>query len=281
MWRCVAILLLLASWSGAGAQERISIPSRDEPVMLDAYLFRAPGEGAHPAAVFLHGCGGLLRHDGSINGRELDWAARLNQAGYGALMVDSFATRHIGEMCSSGSFQPGVYRWRSKDAYGALLWLQAQPFVRPDQVVLIGWSLGGGTTMFAIGRDSPGRPDGMQQPDFRAAVAFYPGSCRSARLGGDWSTSIPLLVLNGDADVWTPAVPCREVVDAAAAKGAPVAIHLYPGAYHDFDWPGQAYRELPGDRTAGGAVPIVAMDPAAMADAHRRVLEFLAERLAR
>ncbi len=61
---------------------------------------------------------------------------------------------------------------------------------------------------------------------------------------------------------------------------APVAIDLYPGAYHDFDRFGQAYRELPGARTAGGAVPIVAMDPAAMADAHRRVLEFLAKRLA-
>jgi dienelactone hydrolase len=272
----VAILLLLAACSGAWAQERVRVPSRDEGVMLDAYLFRAPGEGSHPAALFLHGCGGLVRPSGAINARELDWAARLNQAGYSVLMIDSFSTRHIGEMCSSGSFRPGVYRWRSEDAYGALLWLQAQPFVRPDQVALIGWSLGGGTTMFAVGHDSPGRPPVMIQPDFRAAIAFYPGSCRAQRLGSGWSTSIPLLVLNGEADVWTPAVPCKEVVDAAAAKGAPVAIHLYPGAYHDFDWPGQAYRELTSDRTAGGVVPIVAMDPAAMADAHHRVLDFLA-----
>ena len=281
MWRwSVAILLLLAACSAARAQERVSVPSRDEGVMLDAYLFRAPGEGAHPAVVFLHGCGGLVRRDGAINARELDWAARLNQAGNGVLMVDSFSTRHIGEMCSSGSFRPGVYRWRSEDAYGALLWLEAQPFVRADRVALIGWSLGGGTTMFAIGRDSPGRPADMKQPDFQAAVAFYPGSCRAQMLGSDWATAIPLLVLNGEADVWTPAVPCQEVVEAAAAKGAPVAIHLYPGAYHDFDWPGQAYRELTGDRTRAGVVPIVAMDPAAMEDAHRRVLDFLAARLA-
>ncbi len=276
----VAILLLLAACSVAQAQERIRVPSRDEGVALDAYLFRAPGAGAHPAVVFLHGCGGLVRSNGAINARELDWAARLNQAGYGVLMLDSFSTRYIGEMCSAGSFQPGVYRWRAEDAYGALLWLQAQSFVEPDRVALIGWSLGGGTTMVAIGRHSPGRPDDMTQPDFRAAVAFYPGGCRAERLGGDWSTPIPLLVLNGTADVWTPAMPCQAVVDNAAAKGAPVAIHLYPGAYHDFDWPGQAYRELTADRTRGGVVPIVAMDPAAMEDAHRRVLDFLASRLA-
>jgi len=59
-------------------------------------------------------------------------------------------------------------------------------------------------------------------------------------------------------------------------QGAPVSIQLYPGAYHDFDWPGQARRELTADRTSAGVVPIVAMDPAAMEDAHRRVLDFLA-----
>src|SRR5271167_3467436 len=65
-------------------------------------------------------------------------------------MVDSFAPRGRGAMCSPQAFDIELYRSkRPRDAYGALLFLQAQPFVRPDRIAVMGWSQGGGDLLFA------------------------------------------------------------------------------------------------------------------------------------
>jgi dienelactone hydrolase len=79
------------------------------------------------------------------------------------------------------------------DAYGALAYLQAQDFVRGDRIGVVGWSQGGGVILFSIGVPSLGRPAGLAPAsDFKAAVAFYPGSCNDQRLPGAWTTAIPL-----------------------------------------------------------------------------------------
>jgi dienelactone hydrolase len=278
---------LFVLWSGAAmAQQLVHFPSLDgngpgQPAtMLDGYLFRPPYAGRHPAVVFLHGCGGLIgRQSGRILGRERAWAGVLTGRGYAVLMVDSLNPRHHGEMCSVTGFDLALYRARPKDAYGALLWLQAQPFVIADRIAVIGWSQGGGVVLYTIGSDSLGRPAPLPQGDFRAAVAFYPGSCDPRRHPDLWTTATPLLVLSGAADVWTPAMPCRQFLDGAIGRGAPVTLQLYPGAYHEFDAPNLPIRELPQYRTRAGVVPIVGTDPAARADAFRRVPDFLARYL--
>jgi len=206
----------------------------------------------------------------------------LSHRGYVVLLVDSFGPRQHGEMCSVGGFDLSLYRDRPKDAYGALAYLQAQDFVRADRVGAIGWSQGGGVTLFSIGTPSRGRPAGLPpERDFRAAIAFYPGSCADDRQPANWTTTVPLLVLIGVADVWTPAAPCKTFVDGAAARGAPVQIVLYPGAYHGFDAPNVTQRALPDYRTRAGVVPIVGTDPAARDDALQRVPAFLASYLSR
>jgi dienelactone hydrolase len=267
---------------GTGAWERVLVPSLDDdgpgagPVMLDGYLFRPAGGGSHPAVVFLHGCGGLVSAGGSIQARELDWAGRLTGAGYVVLMVDSFSARGVKTMCSPATFQSAIYQVRPKDAYGALRYLQAQPFIEPDRIAVMGWSLGGGTVLFTIDGDHrPESPSSPARPNFRAAVAFYPASCDAGKLPRGWSTDIPLLVLVGGADVWTPAGPCQAAMQTLAERGVPVAVQVYPGAYHDFDWPNLPTRELSLFRTSHGVVPIVGMDPAARADALTRVPAFL------
>ena len=281
-------LLLLAAAAvaappAATAQERVRFPSLapaadGAPLPLDGTLFRPAGAGPHPAVVFLHGCGGLLNRQGRMVAREADWAGRLTAAGVAVLAVDSFAARGIDEMCSRAGFRPDVYRDRLRDAYGALLFLQSQPFIRPDRIGAVGWSQGGGTLLRAIRTGAEDRPR-LPLGDFRVAVAFYPASCRPEAYRTRYVTAVPLLVLAGDGDVWTPAAPCRAMIEGAAAAGAPAAIHLYPGAVHDFDWPGAARRALPAYRTAEGVVPEVGMDPAAREDALRRVPAFLLPRL--
>lgn len=79
----------------------------------------------------------------------------------------------------------------------------------------------------------------------------------------------------GAEDVWTPAAPCKELLDGGAARGAKVTVQIYPGAYHDFDWPNMVRHESPNYRTAAGVVPIQGTDPAARQDALSRVPVFL------
>jgi dienelactone hydrolase len=182
-------------------------------------------------------------------------------------------------MCSIAGFDLSLYRVRPKDAYGALAYLQEQNFVRPDRVGAIGWSQGGGVVLLSLGEPGLGRPANVARPDFRAAIAFYPGSCRNDRLPAGWTTRIPLLVMMGDADVWTPAAPCQDAMSAAVGRGAKVEMQVYPGAYHGFDASNVPKQELPDYRTRAGVVPIIGTDPSARADALQQVPAFLARYL--
>lgn len=276
MLACCALVAPLA------AEERVTFPSLDQRTSLVAWLFRPAQSAPRPALVLLHGCSGLMVK-GGISGLYRAWANDLVDHGYVVLVVDSGTSRGFGQTCSAGPARRTMYLDRPKDAYGALAWLQAQPFVRPDRVGIMGWSQGGAIVLLSIAARSSGRPGGFAAPDFRVAVAFYPGAC-SERLQSypfvdaapqTWTTAIPLLVLQGEADTWTPAPPCRAFMTGAQARGAPVEFHLYPGAYHAFDAPNLARRELPNYRTDVGLVPIVATDPEARRDAFIRVPDFL------
>src|SRR5271170_212231 len=253
MKRChlLARLAAVLIWSsGAAAQELVHFPSLEDngpgqaATVLDGYLYRAAGDGAHPAIVGLHGCSGMFsRTTGSITPLYRQWAAEFTRHGYTVLLVDSFGPRNHGEMCSVHGFDLDLYRKRPKDAYGALWFLQTQPFVRGDRIGLVGWSQGGGATLFSIAAQSLGRPSALPQGDFRAAVAFYPGSCDEHRQTAQWTSAIPLLVLLGAEDVWTPMAPCKAFLDGAVARGVGIEMQIYPGAYHPFDAPNQPRRE--------------------------------------
>lgn len=288
--RRIALLLLLLTAglaAPAAAQEAVHFPSLDgkdgaPPTQLDGYLFRPTkrAAGPAPAVVFMHGCGGLISGiTHRIVSREVEWARTLNAQGYVVLMVDSLTPRGSGEICSRSGFKMWLYLKRPADAYGALTYLQTLPEVARDHIGMIGWSNGGGAVLFSVAKRSRGKPADFAAPDFRAAVAFYPGSCNAQFVGRDWTTAIPLLILQGEKDVWTPAGPCKALADQAVALGGPVEFHLYPGAYHDFDWPNLKRKELTAFTTSKGVVPITGEDPAAHADAVERVKAFLARHL--
>jgi dienelactone hydrolase len=179
-----------------------------------------------------------------------------------------------------------MWRDRPKDAYAALQYLQGLPFVQADRVGLMGWSQGGGVVLLSINDKSIGRPSDLLH-GFKAAVSFYPGAC-SERLQskpftevepGSWTTPVPLLLLFGEADTWTPFPPCEAFITAAQARGNPVELKRYPAAVHAFDAPNLPRTELPAYREGTGPVPLIATDREARADAFVRVLEFLKSRL--
>jgi dienelactone hydrolase len=282
IWRwagLVAAALLALGSPQAGAQGVVHFLSLDDQhTMLDGYLFRVGAAGRHPAVIFMHGCGGLFGRKGGMLSRETDWAGRLTAAGYVVLAVDSFAPRHQDEMCSAAHIDVSIYAKRARDAYGTLAFLQAQPEVRADRVAIVGWSQGGGTVLHTVGTPSYGRPAAMTQPDFRAAVAFYPAQCSEKMESAVWTTTVPLLVLLGSDDVWIGAANCQRWLGSVIARGAAVTRQMYPGAAHDFDFPNELRRERP-EWTINGVVPVTGTDPAARADAQQRVPAFLAAHL--
>jgi len=281
-WTLLAALL----WASvAAAQQAVTFPSAGDngsapPTTLTGYLFRPAGNGPFPAIVFAHGCYGMFARGGAgeFLSRDMFWATTMSRQGYVVLMVDSFGPRQHGEMCSTSGFEEQLYVRRPRDVYGALAYLQGQPFVQPDRVGLMGWSQGGGVVLLSIRAASLGRPAGLPPGrDFRAAVAFYPASCNDRSHSQLWTSAIPLLVLMGEGDVWTAAGPCREFLQAAKGRGSPVDSVFYPGAYHDFDMPvDQPVRSLPQYTTRAGVVPITGTDPTARADAQQRVPAFFA-----
>ena len=247
------------------AVREVAIPG-PEGVTLRALLALPEGPPRGAAVVALHGCGGLAPPDQALRrlpSREADWAARLAASGHPVLFPDSFGSRGLGSACGVRGFPAAAEGMRREDARAAAAWAAAQPWAPPGGVVLLGWSHGGSTTLAAVAAPLP--PGGQ----IRAAIAFYPGCGRLRREGG-WRPGVPLLMLLGGADNWTPPESCQRLAGGHADL---VETVLYPGASHGFDRPGQPPRNL---TLPDGQVVTVGTDPAGRADALRRVPAFLA-----
>jgi dienelactone hydrolase len=273
----VLVVALLAGCAGPAGQQavRFANVTPSAPMTLDATLVRPSGPGPFPAIVQLHGCGGL-------EAQSYRWARWFAARGYVALVVDSFGPRKLKGDCRSGPDEPPVTA-RFDDAFGALRYLQSLPDVRPDRVAAIGWSQGGVYAMSVINGPSleRARRRGVALPPtgFAAGIGVYPGGCFSLV---NEQVIRPLLVLIGEADDWTPAAKCREMVEAMRSRGADARIVTYPGAYHYFDVEGQSEEllaEVENDNRAGGFGATVSYQTEAAADAHRQIEQFLARHL--
>lgn len=231
-----ASLALMLTLRTADAAEpiKIAIPTADPALSLNGYLLRPDGNGPFPAVVALHGCGGVFRHEaqgGKFSSRHADWAARLLAAGYVVLFPDSFGSRNAPGQCSVAD-RVASPRTRAEDAKAAARWLAAQKFVDPARLGLMGWSNGGSTVLWAVtGKHA------ASEADFKVAVAFYPG-CRTPLAKAQGNPRMPLTILMGAADDWTPPEPCE-----AFAKERGARIVLYPNAYHGFDSPNSKVRQ--------------------------------------
>ncbi len=241
---------------------------------LKAVLFRPDGAGPFPAVIGLHGCEGLLGRNGTLEHRYGDWAAHLTKAGFVVLYPDSYGSRGLGSQCAIRRRAIRTDHERVADANAARRWLQAQPYVKPDHVSLLGWATGGISALWTVRRSAaPSRDD---IPDFRSAVAFYPG-CRRLD-NAAWSARVPTLILIGAADDQTSAQVCQRMVAGTRGRSAGTSIVVYPGTYHDFDHPdrplqvrgGYAFATDSSGRIHSGT------NPAARADALKRVPQWLA-----
>jgi dienelactone hydrolase len=262
--------LLIARASAAPAPQQVDIPV--SAGTLHAQLFKPEGDGPFPTVIALHGCGGLGGRSDSVQPRYRDWAERLLRSGNAVLWPDSYGSRELGPQCRVKEARVKARRERVADIMDARSWLLKQGWVARNRISLIGWANGASALLWAV------RPQAMSrdhEPDFRAAVAFYPDCRLSAGLG--WSTRVPTLVLIGASDDVSSPPACRQMVDEAHGRSALVRIMVYPGAYHDFDRANTPLHVSAGNLDA--ATPDrghIGTDAQARTDSQKQVAEWLA-----
>lgn len=272
----IALIVLTASvmlapcFAAAITPEQVEIAAPE--VKLRSLLYRPAGEGPFPAVIGLHGCGGVTGSAGGPTIRFRDWGQRLAAAGFAVLFPDSYSSRGLGSLCNTRSRTVRVDHERVADAEAARGWLQNQAWVTPDRISLLGWSNGAITTLWAV---RPHFSAANVGPDFRTAVAFYPG-CRRLNETA-WTARVPTLILIGGADDWTPPAACQQMVAGARGRSARIALVIYPGAYHDFDHPSRPLQQRSGVAfSADGSGKVhTGTNAAARADAIKRVQDWL------
>ena len=220
--RSILAALLMALMLPAGVQAGEFVHFKSGNATLVAYLAQPRGKGPFPAVVLLHGSGGF-------HAQMLTWADRLSRWGYVAFAVDSFSPRGL-------QGQGNVAKEQAGDAFEALRYLAQLPQVRANAVALMGFSYGGSSTLADL---EQGSTIARLYPDrFRAGVAFYP-ECS----GSSGFMAVPMLILVGELDDWTPASDCtdmaagKSVIPVVRRPGdrSNVKLVVYPGAHHAFD----------------------------------------------
>jgi dienelactone hydrolase len=257
--RDAALALALFLLAGAAGAEAITLGE------IPATLLRPDGAGPFPAVVIMHDCSGLGPRSSGAPGR---WAKELLAQGYVVIMPDSFSTRGYPNGVCTEPPRPGRAavrpQHRAGDARAALAFLSGLDYVRKDRIGLMGGSHGGASTLAAVGDPGSG---------FVAAVALYPRCSLFPQLKPD----VPLLILIGELDDWTPAKDCTPLA------GEQVTLKVYPNAHHSFDSPRPeryvAARINPSSRSGRGAT--TAGQPEAWADSIRQVTDFFAKYLKR
>jgi dienelactone hydrolase len=251
MRRWLAILLPVFFGADAAAQSvtfpSVAVGSIAAGPEISAQMYKPDGNGPFPGVVLAHTCAGVNRHTAV-------WGKLLSGWGYVVIAPDSFSPRGHQIVCGRGTLVSGSER--VTDVAGAMDFLNAQPFVRKNDIGLIGHSHGGWTTMRAVQKSY-----GLAGRGLRAAVAYYP-FCGAQF---DRDVSVPLLILIGDKDDWTAADNCRRLEKAGFTRPELVQTVYYPDALHSFDAKGP-------DRSAFGHK--LGYDAAAAPDAEARTRAF-------
>jgi len=177
--------------------------------------FKSAGK-QRATVILLHGCGGLR---GAVRTSLKKHASALNRAGFSTLILDSFKPRNIptGWVCSSIRRLSAARSYRQKDVRDAVGYLISQKLADPNNLFILGQSNGGSVVSLLANRPFKG---------LKAAVAYYPWCGVVAA-----NPKVPLLVLSGAEDDWTPPAKCV----AKDKPGGKLSVVTYPDAVHSFD----------------------------------------------
>ena len=210
-------------------QEFLSGRKDGKQVTLGGVLRLPAGTGKIPVAILLHGSGG-------ISGYVTDWEADYNALGMGTFVIDSFTGRGIVNT-NVNQFVLGRLAMII-DAYRALEVLANHPRVDPSRIVLMGFSRGGQSALYA----SLKRFHRMHGPEALSFAAFIPmyANCGTTFVDDEDLVDRPVRMFHGSADNYVSVAPCRSYVQRLKAKGRDVQLTEYADAGHVFD--GKAFK---------------------------------------
>jgi len=230
----------------SGSAPDLIFPAEATPISEAIYpkmlLLKPDGEGPFPAVMLGHQCGGLVfskTNPLAANWSMLQWAKRFHEAGYVTLLNDFMGSRGAQQVCQGP--QAGVTLGRTiKDFYQSADYLRKLPYVKSDQVAMVGYSQGALIAMFNNSKSF--REEFRHSRGFDAYVSFYP-PCRIMSLGPNrFSIDVvqkdiekPHLFLLGGADNETPASDCEALLAPIKESGKPVELHTYPDQTHCWD----------------------------------------------
>jgi carboxymethylenebutenolidase len=125
------------------------------------YLAQPAGEGPFPAILVCHENRGLTDHIKDVT-------RRVAKAGYVGLAVDLLSSQGGTAQVTDAEAIPGVLSNTPPDELAGyflsgITYLQAQPFIIPDQLGMTGFCFGGGMTWLVA----------TKAPELKAAVPFY------------------------------------------------------------------------------------------------------------
>src|SRR5262249_2873045 len=188
-------------------------------VTIRGELYLPPGNGPFPAVVFMPPCTGRLpikleRAEGE----------HYNALGYALLAVDSFGPRGFEDGCGGVGSSVDLVM----DAYGALLYLAALPFIDAERIAIVGYSKSADPVLSVVGFDCLVR---LFDRQFRVAVAYYPFCQRQESI----AVSVPTLILIGERDDWNFARDCRKLMTQRNGLGALIRLVVLPDAHHSFN----------------------------------------------
>jgi dienelactone hydrolase len=215
----VTAIVFLGMASPVLASDLTALQRRLEPHFR---LRRPQGDGPFPAVMLVSGCSGFAPREAA--GAYTRVAEQLVGEGFAVIFVDYLAARGLTSCRDRGGakgFAPEI----AQDVLATATYLRSQPFVKTGDVVAMGWSMGGGAVLAALGSMVPSDPLSM-----RAVVAFYP-LCSDVK---PWKGPVPALMLLGGLDDMAPATECQSLAKKVGGA-APVEVRVYPDARHGFD----------------------------------------------
>jgi dienelactone hydrolase len=240
---------------GGGYTNVTAIPVNDPAIKaISGALFKPAGAGPFPAVVYMIGCGGI--DPPPLRAQQKTAIDHLLAKGVAILIVDSFTPRNEPKgVCANLDGEKAVqYATRgSSDALAAVAVLKAMPDIDAKHIFLVGFSLGAWSSLLATDSKNAASHDGA----VAGVIAYYPFCYEGV------DPSVPVLVMIGEKDDWTPAAKCQAVTGKTNFE-----VVVYPGATHVFNTPAEKPRDVLGHH--------LVYDEKATQDAQQRADAFMA-----